>query len=87
MPLKFEGKFVKGNRIRAYDFEPLMGRGDSYIEGIVQEEVPYPNPAGYSYLLVAAKFRCVYGDLRETNEQIRVPLETSCDYDSRIIDV
>jgi hypothetical protein len=36
--LKFEGTFKVGDVIRAYDFEPMDGRGDSFIIGRVLEE-------------------------------------------------
>ena len=36
MPLKFEKIARIGEKIRAYDFEPMSHRPDSYIEGVVE---------------------------------------------------
>lgn len=33
--LKYEGKFKVGQTIKAYDFQPIEGRGECYIEGVV----------------------------------------------------
>jgi hypothetical protein len=35
MALKFTGKFKNGDVIRGYDFQPMAGRGDCYIQGTV----------------------------------------------------
>lgn len=33
--LKFEGKFVVGNRVRAYDFKPSSDRPEQFVEGVI----------------------------------------------------
>ena len=34
--LKFEGIAKVGDTIRAYDFKPMAGRDDAFIEGVVE---------------------------------------------------
>jgi hypothetical protein len=36
--LKYTDKFNEGQRIKAYDFPPMNGRQDSYIEGVITFE-------------------------------------------------
>lgn len=89
--LKFQGKFKKGDYIRAYDFEPCRGRKDSYIEGTIVEEhtvVDLTTPGDYSYFLVDVDVKVWSGEYQFTlGERVRVPMETSMDYDHRIIEV
>lgn len=35
--LKFEGKFSVGDMVRAYDFIPMEGCPDRFVEGVVRE--------------------------------------------------
>ena len=35
--LKFEGIANVGDIIRAYDFKPMAGRDDAFIEGVVEK--------------------------------------------------
>jgi hypothetical protein len=35
MTLKYENSFKTGDTIRSYDFPPLAGRRDCYVEGVV----------------------------------------------------
>ena len=35
--LKFEGIAKVGDIIRAYDFKPMAGRDDAFVEGIVEK--------------------------------------------------
>lgn len=85
--LKFEGKFPNGTHVRAYDFEPLRGRMDSYIEGILNGEFTDEN--GVKFLLVECTHDVHGGKqyLDRVGYTVRVPMETSMDYDHRIIEV
>ena len=37
MTLKYEDKFVIGERIRSYDFQPMEDRGNCFVEGEIIE--------------------------------------------------
>ena len=36
--MKHSNKAVIGDTIRAYDFMPMAGRGDAYVEGVVEND-------------------------------------------------
>ena len=36
--MKHSNKAVIGDVIRAYDFMPMAGRGDAYVEGVVEND-------------------------------------------------
>lgn len=84
--LKFEGKFKEGDYIRAYDFKPIRGREDSYIEGTVVEvltDMKMPPYKAYKIKVeksVGAGERFPVGE----NEHSFVPMETSNDFDQRV---
>jgi hypothetical protein len=55
--LKHENKAVKGDIIRAYDFAPMAGRGDCYVEGKVIDAVcNEPGYKCYKIEITADKF-------------------------------
>ena len=35
--LKFEGKFIVGDYVRAYDFQPMEGYPERFVEGFITE--------------------------------------------------
>ena len=81
--LKFDGKAVVGETIRAYDFHPFAGRPDVYIEGIVRDIRQVPE--GFKAFVVECTFDT---NASRVGSTIYVPLETSfADYDSRIINL
>jgi hypothetical protein len=91
--LKHENKAVKGDIIRAYDFAPMAGRGDCYVEGKVIDAVcNEPGYKCYKIEITADKFD---GDV-ETEmirgnriaSQMYVPYEVSfMEYDFRVINL
>jgi hypothetical protein len=91
MALKFEGKFAIGDFIRAYDFQPMFGRGDSYLEGkVLDVHMVDPTRLGdYSYYLISVENKVFAGeklDMRHESSSAKVPMEVSmCEYDHRII--
>lgn len=89
MALKFEGKFAVGKYIRAYDFEPMFGRGDSYIEGKVLDiHMVDPSRLGdFSYYLVNVENKVCAGEkIASYIATAKVPMQVSMsEYDHRII--
>lgn len=84
--LKFEGKFKEGDYIRAYDFEPIRGRLDSYIEGVVVEIVDDLKSLPYKAYKIKLEQSVRSGNIeRSDGTMLYVPMETSRDYDHRII--
>jgi len=91
--LKHENKAVKGDIIRAYDFAPMAGRGDCYIEGkVIDANCNEPGYKCYKIEITADKFD---GDV-ETEmirgnriaSQMYVPYEVSfMEYDFRVINL
>ena len=91
--LKHENKAVKGDIIRAYDFAPMAGRGDCYVEGkVIDANCNEPGYKCYKIEITADKFD---GDV-ETEmirgnriaSQMYVPYEVSfMEYDFRVINV
>lgn len=90
--LKFEKAAKLGDVIRGYDFKPMAGRNDCYVEGKV---VKITSEAGYK----AFKIECIKevfdGEIRTTKgkgsrvgKRIYVPMEVSfMEYDARIINL
>ena len=91
--LKHENKAVKGDIIRAYDFAPMAGRGDCYVEGkVIDANCNEPGYKCYKIDITADKFD---GDV-ETEmirgnriaSQMYVPYEVSfMEYDFRVINL
>jgi hypothetical protein len=80
--LKFEGVAMVGDTIRAYDFEPIKGRLDSYIEGDVREIVEAVTPFGYKAYHVILTYDSFGRRPRGTS--IYVPMETTFDWENRV---
>jgi len=85
--LKFEG-IPLGYTIRAYDIKPMHGRGDCYVEGVIVDiyaAVKFPNDyAHYVVDVTKEVFDGVNEKIGSTGRRVRVPMETSHDYDNRI---
>ncbi|MCK5015570.1 MAG: hypothetical protein KAS32_00735 [Candidatus Peribacteraceae bacterium] len=83
--LKFEG-FEKGDQIRGYDFEPIVGRKVHYIEGVITEV--NPDEVDYkSYKII------VINDSGETEGrrvglEMYIPMQMSMlDFDNRVVEI
>lgn len=88
--LKFEGKFCKGDYIRAFDFKPMRGQLDIYVEGpIIDIHDADPDlPGGdYSYFEIMVDIRAIEGKLiaGKLGERAKVPMGCLKDYDYRIV--
>jgi hypothetical protein len=91
--MKHSNKAKIGDTIRAYDFMPMAGRGDAYVEGIVENDrSTEPGYLAYKITVTADKFT---GDVEtEANRDNRigqivyVPHEVSfMEYDFRVINM
>lgn len=89
--LKFEKAAKLGDVIRAYDFKPMNGRSDCYVEGKV---IAITNELGYK----AFKIECISdffdGKFRKgvrssrVGKNVFVPMQVSfMEYDARIINL
>ncbi len=86
--LKFAKVAEIGDVIRAYDFKPMVGRGDSYCEG----KVITKGDLGRGYDAYCIKVtKSVFGgeeDRRRVGELVYVPFETDfMEYDARIMNL
>ena len=90
--LKFEGIAKVGDIIRAYDFKPMAGRDDAFIEGVVIDA--NNNEQGYKAFKVKVtvdKFKKYETKVTARNrvEQIAfVPFQTSFhEFDFRVVNL
>ena len=89
--LKFEGVASVGDTIRGYDFKPMVGRNDCYVEGVVERVTTEP---GYKAFKVTCTRDVFDGEVQPKGKHSRVgkivyvPLEVSfMEYDARIINL
>lgn len=90
--LKFAGAATVGDLIRAYDFKPMAGRDDAFVEGVVIEannqEHGFP---AYKIKVTADKFlrhETVANENNRIGLEMFVPHETSfMEFDFRIINL
>lgn len=88
--LKFEKVATVGDYIRAYDFKPMRGRLDCYVEG---EVLAVTSERGYTAFKIKVLNDVYNGTVDETEGSrngriVFVPLETSfMEYDSRIMNL
>lgn len=92
--LKFEGTAKAGDYIRAYDFKPMRGRPDHYIEGeVIATTQPTASLGSYSAFVVACAVDTNHGSGLgsrpgpRVNDIILVPFEIGADYDCRVINL
>jgi len=84
--LKCENIANIGDTIRAYDFQPMEGRVDKFVEGVVVEKgfVPATMGGGYSAFVIKVT-KDTDGDRIGTG--VLVPFETTFDYDGRVVNI
>lgn len=90
--LKFQNIAQVGDTIRAYDFRPMAGRGDAYVEGAVTAITNEPGYMSFKITVTADKFlgdvETVAHEDNRIGQDVFVPMETSFqEYDSRIINL
>lgn len=84
--LKFAG-FTEGDTIRAYDFEPIEGRPERYIEGkitnvLTADDMQKMGREPFACYVVRVEIDTCAP--KGTRELVFVPHETSMDYDGRV---
>lgn len=81
--LKFQDKFKVGDKIKAYDFEPMPDRPDRFVVGTVTkvdaESMSQPGALGYHIKVEKEEPK-----ERRIGQTIFVPYETGMDHDDRI---
>jgi len=95
--LKFENTANVGDKIRAYDFEPMPDRPDSYLVGEVLEKGPiYAKPHytadrevymcdGYTVFVKDSVTGSVEHDMQRVGSIMYVPFEMAMsDFDNRV---
>jgi hypothetical protein len=89
--LKFEKIAEVGDVIRAYDFKPMVGRSDCFVEGKV---IAITNETGYKAYKIECQSDFFDGKYRKGVRSSRVaktvfvPMEVSfMEYDARIINL
>jgi hypothetical protein len=90
--LKFENVANTGDYIRAYDFKPMKGREDAYIEGTVLGVSTENGYKAFKIKVEADKFgseiETVEFEGNRVGKIFFVPMETSfMEYDARIINL
>ena len=83
--LRFEG-FTVGQRIKAFDFEPCPGRRDRYVEGVIVEIRRTPaefENEGYAHYVIECDIDEGQSG-RRVGKRVRIPMETTLDYDERV---
>ena len=85
--LKFEGLADVGDFIRAYDFKPMIGRPDCFVEGAVSG---IQGHRGWvEYVIVCTKDSMADGKWSRVGETVFVPMEVSecSEWDNRIMKI
>jgi len=89
--MKHSNKAVIGDTIRAYDFVPMAGRGDAYVEGIVENDrCTEPGYLAYKITVTADKFIADVETIKTPDNRIGqivfVPHEVSfMEFDFRVL--
>ena len=82
---KFQGKFNKGDMIKAYDHQPMQGRDEKFIVGKIvavdQESKTQPGAMGYH---VKVEQDTLFDKNSREGKIVFVPYEVGMDYDDRL---
>ena len=85
--MKYENVAEIGQKIRAYDFEPIEGREDQYIEGVVLDKGWVAHPKTSQKLFKGYTIE-IQADCDNDGDRIGdtgyVPFETTFDFDGRV---
>lgn len=80
--LKYENIAEIGDVIKAFDFQPMEGRGDRYVEGVVLSKTEHNGAA--VYMIRVTVDSAEHGEWTRVGEQVFVPFETTFDFDGRV---
>lgn len=85
--MKYENVAEIGQKIRAYDFQPMEGRQDQYIEGVVVDKgwVVHPKTGQQVFMgyTIEIDADCDDGGDR-IGDKGYVPFETTFDFEGRV---
>ena len=89
MTLKYENTAQIGDTIRAYDHQPIPGRTERYVEGVVTSKgmIPYRDFAGgYAAYTITVTVDATFTkpDHNRIGVDVYVPYESDMDYDGRV---
>jgi len=91
--LKYEGVFVVGDLIRSYDFQPIAGRKELFVEGVVTGTVENLEGAKV-YTILATRDAWDEGEqdratgISRKGKEIYVPMEVSfSEYTGRVVKI
>ena len=84
--LKYANAAKVGDTIRAYDFKPMVGRDDCFVEGLVKR---VDNKGFDCYIIEVTKDSWAEGDDRgRVGQEVLVPFEVSfMEYDGRVMNL
>lgn len=84
--LKYANVAKVGDVIRAYDFKPMVGRDDCFVEGLVKR---VDNKGFDCYIIEVTKDSWAEGDDRgRVGQEVLVPFEVSfMEYDGRVMNL
>lgn len=90
--LKFEGIANVGDTIRGYDFKPMVGRNDCYVEGTVEGMTTETGYKAFKVTCTKDVFDGIENKRGEKGSRVGkvvfVPMEVSfMEYDARIINL
>ena len=87
--LKFENTAEIGDHIRSYDFKPMPGRTDRFVEGTVVDKGYHPE-AGYKCFTILCDYDSSSNDPQysRVSHDVYVPMGCSfIEYDTRVTKV
>lgn len=85
MAFKYEG-FQTGDKVRAYDFEPMAGRRPRYAEGVISEVRKKGSPQHpFAHYVLIVDVDTLFDE--HPRGTVYVPMGTAMDWEGRIIKV
>jgi hypothetical protein len=84
MTLKYENTAQVGELIRAYDHQPIPGRTDRFVEGLILTKGRTKHGFDAFTILVMHDSTFTKPDYNRINEHVYVPFESDMDYDGRV---
>jgi hypothetical protein len=87
--MKFENTAQSGDRLKAFDFQPMEGREDRFVVGTVVEKVEfgtsYKEESFFPYSCYVVKCEDSSHDQYELGQEVFVPYEVGfMEYDERV---
>ena len=80
--LKYENTAETGDLIRAFDFQPMPGRTDRFVEGLILAKSE--RHGAYVFIICVTKDSSATETYDRTGEHVFVPFEMDFDFDGRV---